>query len=276
MKKIEKYKIVDIEYLFPDSLILVTDDILASIKKSSILTPIIMIGNKVVDGNRRVKACKALGLLEINSIQFEDSQCNPYLLFLELNINRPLNPFEAGWLSFNIDAQNQKEFCERSKIQYSPQMVEALHYVGKNYQQLENQLPLNIWRELAHIDNGLNKYGSFLSSVKGTVSEKRVIANLLRHCFRKKQLPDELLGDNGKAIISFLENIAKPRQNNALAKWNKALEDIDFPKGLNVKIDPTFEKPGISLNIHVLRKNLSRIDDTKKVLESLFTSVEEL
>ena len=76
--------------------------------------------------------------------------------------------------------------------------------------------------------------------------------------------------------IPLLQKTAQPRRTQAYEKFEKAVETIEFPTSMNVKIDSTFAQPGVTINMSITRSELSRLDDAKTALEKLFKEVPEL
>jgi hypothetical protein len=110
----------------------------------------------------------------------------------------------------------------------------------------------------------------------GTVSEKRIIANLLKSCKLRDALPEKLKDGNSSKNIEFLETIANPRKTTSNEKLLSALAEANLPKGVNLKFDPTLEKPGMEVSFRLKRNKLNLLLELHKELETLFNKVPEL
>lgn len=276
MNKLKRVETAKLRAIFPTELITYSDEMFSSIRDFGLVSPLIILNNTVVDGNRRFKAALDNNLKTVDVIEINDKEQKPYLLFSELNNGRKLSSFQLSWLFIHIEKGDYADFYQLNGLQESPQLNDVLNYLGNNFNSIKNELPLNIWRELAHVEQGLNKFGELLGKIEGTISEKRQIANLLRQSYRKNCLPDTLEDAPIKCIIEKLKSISKPRQTTSLKKWEQFLNDTKLPKGLRLKIDPTFEKPGVNLEMHITKNKLDKIDDIKQTLIKLFDDIEEL
>ena len=137
-------------------------------------------------------------------------------------------------------------------------------------------MPANIWRELGHLGEDISRYAFDLLKMQGTVGEKRNIAAFLRQAQRRGELPETIKAEKAAEILPLLQKTAQPRRTKAYEKFEKAVEAIEFPASVNIKIDPTFAQPGVNINMSVSRSELSKLDDTKASLERLFKEVPEL
>ena len=138
------------------------------------------------------------------------------------------------------------------------------------------ELPSNIWRELGHLGEDIDKYAKDLLEMQGTVSEKRNISSFLRQAQRKGELPDSIKAEKACEIIPLLQKTAQPRRTQAFDKFEKAVESIEFPTSMSVKIDPTFAQPGVTINMYLKRSELDKLELAKAALEKLFEEVSEL
>jgi hypothetical protein len=249
----------------------------ASIRTCGILQPPIVCQSILCDGHRRLNALKKAGATEVTCIEAAGS---PALLFAQLNSHRELSTFELASAFAGAKPDERSAFFAACAISESPQLVFALEYINNRFLQTDampaSEMPMNTWRELAHLGTEIDRFAPALLEMPGTVSEKRNIAMLLRQAQRKNSLPAKLDGNNAAEILASLQTIAQPRRSAALARFNAALQQNPLPPGVSVKIDPTFAIPGMQLSINLNRRNCERLLLTKLSVEAIFKAVEEL
>ncbi|MBU1106191.1 MAG: ParB/Srx family N-terminal domain-containing protein [Candidatus Riflebacteria bacterium] len=255
-----------------------SDELLVrSIEDNGVLQPLVVCNNIVCDGHRRLAALKSLGKSTASCIEVAGS---PALLFLQLNSHRELTAFELAAAYASVGSQDSSAFFSCARTPESPQLQLALRIIaGKimGHGDLpEQQLPLNVWRELGHLNEDIGRFALPLLHLPGTVSEKRSIATLLRQAQRKGCLPEVLPGTNATEVLGNLQQIAQPRRSSVLEKFTRALEQNPLPAGVSVKIDQTFSQPGMQLTINLTRRNCERLLQTKTAAEAIFAAVEEL
>ncbi len=263
-------------FLVPLDSISVNKDLSASIKNSGVIVPVVMNDGLVIDGHRRIIAA---GLAKIDQIPCIQAEQDPYNLYAELNQHRQVMPLEGAILVKQIKDNRQKmNFCRQNHISASPQMIGILEYLathrGSYTPDQINSIPLNTWRELAHLD--FSNLLPWFIQINGTVSAKRQIAGLLRQCQRlgHQSYPlDEIQADE---VIKKLKQIAQPRRSKVLENFEQAVDNIDLPAGIKINIDSTFNKPGIDFNLHITRKSLSRFKQASDIAGEIFAKVEEL
>lgn len=266
------------KFLIPLQAVSPSEKLLLSVAENGVLVPAIICEGMLVDGHQRIKAALNAGKKGIPTIEVEG---NPFMLFAELNQHRQLYPLETAIAYAGIEDKHlKKEFCGKIGLSESPQMSKSLIFIAQNYLKFPaqnfNSLPLNIWRELGHIEKNYDQILTDFLRFEGTIGEKRLIAGLLRQCARKTELPEKFPSNEGKAIISFLNSIVQPRRSQALEKYEKTISNLKIPAGINIKIDSTFSKPGIDIQIHVKRNSLERFNQAGELARKIFTEVEEL
>ncbi len=272
----EVLKVDDLKLLISEQYIDLKDSLLESIKNYGVITPIIVAKGVVCDGHKRLIASKKLGIKEIPAV-ITDGE--PVELLFELN-DREFNINQISLLIRGLKDNQIANLCKKVGFSNSPQMVYSIKYLSnllERYPELyEYQLPANIWRELGHLDENLDKYAVDLLKMHGTVSEKRNIAVYLRQAQRRGELPDSIRAEKAEDVFPLLQKTAQPRQTKAYEKFEKAIENIDLPNNASVRIDPTFSQPGVTLTLSVIRSELEKIEQTKKAIQKLFDEVPEL
>ena len=270
------YDINDFKFLIPNEFIQVKEDLIHSIKTRGIITPIVVAEGFVCDGHKRIEACRKLG---INRLPVVYAEGKPVELLFELN-DREFNINELALLCKNLSDKEIANVCKKAGFSNSPQMVFAVKYLSglleKAPELYSYDMPANIWRELGHLGEDLDKYARDLLVMQGTVGEKRNIAAFLRQAQRRGELPESIKAEKTAEILPLLQKTAQPRRTQAYEKYEKALENIIWPSSAVVKIDPTFAQPGVNLNISIKRSELYKLEDAKTALEKLFKEVPEL
>jgi hypothetical protein len=229
------------------------------------------------DGHRRLIACKEAGKTSILCLETAGVAG---LLFAELNSHRELSASEAAAVFKKLTPADQSAFLSQAGLSESPQMRLALDFIAENIltspELLSHSMPVNVWRELAHLGDAINRFARPLLTLSGTAAEKRNIAALLRQAQRRNELPEVLPGNTAAEVIAGMQKIAQPRRSTALEKFQLELARADLPAGAALKIDPTFSQPGIHISLQITRNHIERIDQTRKAVESIFAAVPEL
>ncbi len=268
--------ITQLQPLIPFETITPSQNLLDSISKYGILTPVMVVDGVICDGHRRVAACLKLGINEITVIELNG---NPVELFFELN-NREFDVNQVSLLTSGLSDKEIALICNKVGYSDSPQMVAAIKYLSRllktKPQLLDCQLPANIWRELGHLGESIALYAEDLMLLAGTVGEKRNIAAFLRQAKRRNELPASIKAENASKLLPVLQKTAQPRRTEAFEKYEKALGDVGFPSGVSIKIDPAFVQPGVSIIANIKRNELDKLEKTANALESLFKAVPEL
>lgn len=262
-------------FLLPLDMVTVSPALERSVRQRGILVPAIGCGQLIIDGHQRIKAALQAGQ---NHVPVVDIQGEPGLLFAELNQHRALQPFEIVSVFSKVPDRKKGEFCLACNLSTSPQMLRLLDFLAVEYQNFEpqkfNGIPMNIWREIAHLKNfGLIKW---FVELEGTVSEKRMTASLLRQSDRKNSLPEVIEAKSAREAIDFLNSLVQPRRTAALTKFQNCISEIDIPSGISFKIDQTFDRPGMDFQLHVTRNSVKRFEQAAVIAEKIFAKVEEL
>ncbi len=267
----------DLKTLVPSACCEPSAELLRSIEQIGLVSPLIINNNTVSDGNRRLAAAKILGIAAVNCLEFPE---NPSKCYAALNTNREISAYELAAITSNLDNANLSEVLRYARQPESPQFFYCLAYIREKILQepelLQSPLPINIWRELAHLEDQIMIFAPLLIKLQATVGQKRSIAQLLRQLKRKGNLPAGFEGANGEDALSALQAKSQPRRTSALKKFEQALANADLPKGTQIKTDPTFSQPGLSISICIKRNQLSRLDTLKASVIRIFEQVEEL
>lgn len=270
------YNTNEFKFLIPNSFICLKEELIESIKTRGLISPVVVSEGFVCDGHKRILACEKLGIKRIPIVFAEG---NPAELLFELN-DREFRINEIALLCKNLSDKQIANICKKAGFSNSPQMVFAVKYLSglleKAPELYSYELPSNIWRELGHLGEDIDKYAKDLLEMQGTVSEKRNISSFLRQAQRKGELPDSIKAEKACEIIPLLQKTAQPRRTQAFDKFEKAVESIEFPTSMSVKIDPTFAQPGVTINMYLKRSELDKLELAKAALEKLFEEVSEL
>lgn len=253
------------------------DRLLRSISEHGVLQPLVVCHGRLCDGNRRLAALKQLGIEKAPCVEAEGS---PALLFAQLNSHRELTAFELAAAYAATSTEESSVFFSVVGMPESPQLQHALSYIAQDILGSDNlpeqQMPLNIWRELGHLGDDIGRFARDLLRIPGTVAEKRNIAMFLRQAKRKEKLPASLPGTTAGEVLANLQPVAQPRRTEALARFTAALQQNPLPAGVSIKIDQTFSLPGMLLTINLTRRHCNRLSETQSAVEAIFTAVEEL
>ena len=270
------YDINEFKLLFPEKYIRINEELIESIKFRGVIAPVVIAEGFVCDGHKRISACKKLG---INRLPAVIADGNPAELHFELN-DREFSLNELAILSKTLSDKQISNICKKAGFSNSPQMVFAVKYLSNLLEKAPElyscEMPANIWRELGHLDENLDRYARDLLEMQGTVSEKRNIASFLRQAQRRGELPQSIKAEKASEILPLLQKTAQPRRAEAYDKYEKALERINLPSGTTIRIDPTFAQPGVCLNMSISRSEINKLDKTKESLKMLFEEVPEL
>lgn len=275
--KQQTYNIQQLKTLLPASLTAITPSFKENIAKNGVMVPLIVCDSVVCDGHRRLKAAQELAIVELACINVSGT---PGQIFAALNSHRELSAYEIAAIYSQLADTEKSRFFNMAGIAESPQMHFVTGFIAAHILPdatlVQNTLPINIWRELGHLDHEIERFAKPLLQLPGTIGEKRNIAALLRQLQRRHELPDNLGGDCAADVISKLQNRAQPRRSQALEKFNQALALAQLPAGTSIKIDPTLAQPGMQISINITRRHLQRLDQVKEAVEKLFAQVEEL
>lgn len=267
----------DIQTLIPLSAVPVDGALHKSIAEHGVIVPPVICEGLLCNGHRRLNAAMAAGLETITCIAVAGTAG---LVFGELNRHREITSYEAAIIFKSLPTEKHSTFLEAARISESPQMKHALNFIADEIQNgkflFEQNLPLNIWRELGHLADFMPVFARQLMALPGTVGEKRNIASALRQLHRKNALPDSLTGNNAAEVFTSLQKTAQPRRTGALDKFNQAMQNAELPTGATINIDPTFSQPGMQITLSVRRHSLDRLVQLQKAVEKIFNEVEEL
>jgi hypothetical protein len=249
-----------------------------SIAVHGILAPVVLCQGLVIDGHQRLLCAKETGIEMVPTIQVEGE---PEALYIELNRHRAFSNTEIVGLIRRAKKCPEKKLDITSllNLSSSPQLIRVLEFLAGSNSLTNSQintLPINVWRELGHLQTELLPVALWLTNLSATAAEKRLIAGLLRQADRRKALPEKFEFETGPAAIAWLNEIVQPRRSQALAKIAPLLEKGRIPSGISIKFDQTFEKPGLEVMINASRKHLDRFDKAKELVQEIFTQVEEL
>jgi len=269
--------ISELEPLFPFEAIDVPNSLKASIENHGVLLPFLVSGNRIIDGNKRYFILKELEKKEVRTV---DCHGEPFEFHWLTNLFRTWNPVEIAMTFKNLPTEKQRDFCESMHINLSPNIQKAFDLVidtPEIWPDLkENKISLSILRDLTYTGTNLNFYVSWLRKLNGTVAEKRLVASWIRQCSIRGTLPEKLDCIEFCEAKKILQGLTNPRQQKALERFSKTLSNISLPPDTKLEIDPTFEKPGITVQIRVKRNTLNNLELLKTSLERLFCSNDDL
>lgn len=276
--------IMKVKDLFPGKLLLpgvadcASPMLRQSISAHGILAPVVICHDLVVDGHHRLLCAKEAGIEEVPVVEIEGE---PEVLYIELNRHRNFTNIEVvGLMRRSKNNPDKKlDMTGMLGLSSSPQLLRILNFLAESTWLSDaeiNSLPMNVWRELGHLQTDLDQVARWLTNLAATAAEKRLVAGLLRQADRRKALPTKFLAETGPAAIAWLSEIVQPRRSGAMAKMAPFLEKGRVPTGVTIKFDQTFEKPGLEVQINASRKHLDRFEKAKDLVQEIFAQVEEL
>ncbi len=275
--ELRQISIKELTNFFPDSLVEQDSNLETSLNKVSLVSPLTVCQNLVIDGEKRLNYLRANNSAEVNCLCIEG---NPAEILIELKEVKSFPMEKIAWLYLKLDASGKDRLLDKAGISQSPQMAYIINHIGNLITNKElskpSGIPINVWRELGHLGEKVDLYLKDLISMEGTVSEKRIIANLLKSCKLRDNLPEKLPEGDAKKSIAFLESMANPRKTETNKNLEAVLSSLNLPKGVNLKLDPTLEKPGVEVSLRLKRNKLSVLTDLQSELEKLFAKVPEL
>lgn len=273
----QKFATKNLKPLLPSALTKVSEGFKENIRQNGIVVPLVICGGIVCDGHQRLKAATELGIDQLKCIEATGS---PGLLFAILNSHKELSAYEAAAIFSHLDHEEKDKFMILCGFSESPQMRFALNFIAEQIlpeeSLFEYALPVNVWRELGHLDLEIGRFARSLLLLPGTTGEKRNIAALLRQLHRRNELPEKLPGETAAEVIASLQGAAQPRRTATLDKFNKALANAKLPPAVIIKIDPTLSQPGMQVIINITRRTTQRLVQVKEAVENIFSDVEEL
>ncbi len=273
----QKFATNNLKPLLPHALTSVSATFKENIRQNGIVVPLVICDGIVCDGHQRLKAAIELGIDQLKCIEATGS---PGLLFAVLNNHRELSAYEAAAIFSRLDTEEKTRFMILCGFSESPQMRFVLKFIAEQIlpeeSLLESALPVNVWRELGHLDLEIARFARSLLLLPGTTGEKRNIAALLRQLHRRNELPEKLPGETAAEVIASLQGAAQPRRTATLDKFNKALANAKLPPAVIIKIDPTLSQPGMQVVINITRRTTQRLVQVKEAVENIFSDVEEL
>lgn len=270
-----KYKTVELKTLIPIEYIRHSPELEQSIKKLGMITPLVICNGFVSDGHKRLSVALKNRTEALNVIELDN---NPSEIYAALNSLRGINVLELAAVINNPDTDSYG-FLKQLMVNPSPSLHRALEYIGKHMDALMSYstcLPINIWRDLGALEKDIEKFAIFLHEIKGTVSQKRKVAQMLKLIYKRDKLNWVVLTNDIDSLCNQLEKLAYPRKTRTKQQFEKALNNNPLPHYANVTVDNNFEKPGFNLAFPVQRHQLDRFDELKNSVKSLFESVNEL
>ncbi len=191
-----------------------------------------------------------------------------------------LLPVEIALTAAQLPENMLPAFCVSMQLPLSPHLRRAFTLITATpdiwNDLMESRLTLSILRDLAHLEEKMEKFTRLLLPLKATIAEKRLLAGLMKQCARRGKIPDSFDSEDFAEIKESLEKVCQPRRSEALKKFSRTISEIDFPPGTKIEIDPSFEHPGVIVHVCIKRNNLYKLASIEKSLDSLFSRMEIL
>jgi len=263
--------------LLPEMVLPTPDDLVESIRRHGLISPLIVCDEKVCDGIKRLTALKILKAQKASILKRDK---NPYVLRWQANAARPWNSVETAVVWRGLPQEQRDVFCRSLNLSPSPHLSKAFAFIIKRedlwHKFISSGFPLTLLRESTHLGEKMESFVIQLLEMTATMGQKRMIAGLLKQCSLKRSLPDRISISNPDEMIAHLEALAQPRRQKAQMKLKEALASIEMPSNTFIEIDASFEQPGVLLKTRIKRNEIGKLQKAALVLESLFDKMEEL
>jgi hypothetical protein len=238
--------------------------------------PLLCCQGFLVDGLKRLESARRAGIpvLPVISVAGE-----PWSMRFHANRVRSWNLVELALVSERLSEDECRFLWRGQGHSISPDMRSALAVLVRRRDWwpliLEKNLPTAIFRDMAALGDAMERFLADLLRFPGTVGEKRVLAGLFKQCVTRNVRPGQSYASLSEARAD-LQTRLEPRRSEALTRWQKVSGTIKRPPGVDLRIDETFEKPGITVTIQVFRDQTEVLEATAQVVRHVFAHLPEL
>ncbi|HOJ71213.1 MAG TPA: ParB N-terminal domain-containing protein [Syntrophorhabdaceae bacterium] len=259
------------------------DDILTeSIRRFGIIQPIIVFDSEpyiVITGFKRLESALSLGFEEIPCIIRQVGQMDALLIAVNDNLTRGFNIVEKAhcvdkMMQLGFSMEEVYDLMGRIGLGRHESVVKSL--IGLSWAETElKDFVLRHRLSMKNIDyllwfdpNEREKIIAYLSGISFTDSLLREILEMLSLTKLKKgSLPEgELEGaKDAFEIRKRLKRYVNPGISSLDGEFKKLKESCGFPKNIDIKVDPFFEKEYIDIIIKA--DSLDKVRDGLKKIE---------
>ncbi len=124
------------KYLVPINYLLIEENLKNSLRQFGLLNPIVLSQGKIVDGIKRHYLCKRFK----KKLYFQKLELNPYLLRLQLNLNREWTLPEIAYMYLNSSQELKKSLCFYLGIKEFPKLEEIFKLLISSKFSIKNSI----------------------------------------------------------------------------------------------------------------------------------------
>lgn len=250
----------------------------ASLNCWGCVSPILIQGDRIIDGIKRWQIMSP-EQRRAAPIQVATTPA-PFPARWLANATRPWNPVETALVFLALPEPDREAFCTSRQLSATANLIRSFELIAASPDLwpdlIRGALPLSIWRDLGYTGDRLAELAKLVLAAPGTVAEKRLLAGLLKQTWLKHRLPAAFTIAPATTLVAQLQQVLSPRREDVQQRLEKALKEIDLPPRVDLETDPVFEKPGITVRLHLRRNETGRLQLLQKSLEQLFERVPEL
>ncbi len=250
----------------------------ASLARYGSLTPFVFHGDILVDGLKRWSLLSNEQRLLVPVV--ESSAPSAAVARWLANASRPWNVIETALLLPLFSESERADFALDRRLALAPNLLRTFEVLATHTElwesAIDSALPMSIWRDLGTLEHRLVEAVRLMLSINGTVAEKRQLASLLRQAALKNLFPESLDSSDLRILLGQLQQRLSPRREDVMRRYEEALREIELPGDVDLIIDPVFEKPGVTVKLHLRRQKLAQLEKLRQSLDHLFSRIPEL
>ncbi|HNV68336.1 MAG TPA: hypothetical protein PKO06_01465 [Candidatus Ozemobacteraceae bacterium] len=240
--------------------------------------PLLIHGRQIVDGIKRWSVFSPEQRATVPLI--ETSLASPFLARFLANASREWNIIETALLLQHLSESERQALAVSRRIALAPNLLNVFAYLSSLpscwARVIDSALPVSVWRDLGALGNRLGEAVELMLTLSGTVAEKRMLAGLLRQAHLRHLLPSALASRDLSVLLTELQQLVSPRRDDVKKRYDEAIADTDLPPNTELTVDPVFEKPGVTVKLHLRRQELARLERLRQSLDHLFARIPEL
>lgn len=232
--------------------------------------PIVMVGNRVVDGIKRVLYAQEKGIDQLPSLTFDE---DPFALRVYLNCQRKWSLLEIAFMWDKLSRELKVFLAKSQGFGFSPKLSPLFQVIRAHQELWEdmslNPISLSTLKDLASCGERAPELIHHFLKLKATVGEKRLLARLALLAAEQNRLP-ESLPLNKHQLKALLEEAAFPHLARYRQQFHQALKDLGFPHWVKISLPASLETPGVEVRMHLQKKGLATWQALEKKWEALF------
>ncbi len=246
------------KYLVPINYLLIEENLKNSLRQFGLLNPIVLSQGKIVDGIKRHYLCKRFK----KKLYFQKLELNPYLLRLQLNLNREWTLPEIAYMYLNSSQELKKSLCFYLGIKEFPKLEEIFKLLISSKGAIKNsilgKLNISLLNDLVIWEEDSQKILEKFLKVKGTYSELKNLSILLKKAkIEGKEI--KRFKKNAKEMELELKKTLYPKYFKDLKNFYKFTKEMKIPKEIKLEPPPFFEESYINFSFKLNSKNKEKI-----------------